>query len=52
MRILFLAIGMYLALAEDPEKGRVIAITIGDPPKLVDMDFELFESDYYSHSEI
>jgi hypothetical protein len=49
---LFLGIEMNLALAEDPEKGPVIAITIGDPPKLVDMDFELFESDYYSHSEI
>jgi hypothetical protein len=49
---LFLEIEVTLGLADDPEKGRVIAITIGSPPKLVDMDFQMFESAYYSQEEI
>lgn len=49
---LFLEIELTLGLADDPEKGRVIAISIGNPPKLVDMDFQMFESAYYSQEEI
>ncbi len=45
MRVfLFLEVEAQLSLADDPEKGRVIAIQVVNPPRLTDMDFEYLES--------